>query len=595
MATQNLYIPSSTDAYNSPYGDIRLKLYYETSGATVSETFDAPFEFASNLTYEFRQIPDSGKVQLSSVKIRFFNKDNIFETHASGSIWDHADDVHEIFCDIILDGSIKWSGVVDYINMTKSRFYVDGTLKYKYIEIPFVDKLRVLERYSLADAGISDGDYIANVFFLLQSQAGLSGVDSTYVGFTFTEVNGTTYSLTGRTGTPPGLKLEVLDTSENCMELLKKIARGFGLVFFNYSNALVIQARNNGSFTALDAAADDLPIKKIEKRYPLTYLAVKATQDWTKLYDYTPGGTSPNLNLRQDTRRFETGTVNPNTSQNMVLDVTEILSRIYVDAPSSGDSRVGQTFPNTITEPSDRPGELKIVPDTAKDYSALDVESGMLVVYNYGTGADGVWSVLTRWTDGTGHIYMLAFNHTAAFVIKNKFFQVVRHSISGVPEYARLYKIYGCLETLCEVLGEGLLGTQSMEYKTRDFIHPYSNFSYDSVNYFLGKVQYNFRDGVTTAEGDALAGTPTITAPETSGTPSGATPAIDDGANKVTASEAATHFADETQHIKKNYDGTSYMELVDTEGNARYVYVKIDRGRRLLAIDDAPPEPQSTL
>jgi len=596
MGTYNLYIPSSTGSYKTPAGEIRLRIYYEGSGSGDTD-FDSPAWFESNLKYDF-SLKSDGTITLSNITLGFYNKDNIWETHGGSGVFAQATDYNKIFLDVIVDDDIFWSGVIDYLNVKKNEYrYESGVLTYNEIKIPWNDKVKMLETVTCGEAGIATGDSVSTILASMASELDFGATDYTYENFTFDEISGRRFGV--RSAMPQNsLKVDNIDSSESCMTLLKRLSLGFGFMVYNYRDTLRIQDRDSSTFSALNAETHGYVIDVIEKKLPSKYVAVKGTKDWSV---YNQVGGAYDLNLPSDTRRFSVGTESTNQSQNFVLDLTTALENIYYDAYSSGQEYTPGAAEDGFTaeDPATRPGEIKINnPALGIGYSdsGWEAESGMLAQINLKAGTDNkfrFFSVLTHWESEASVFYILANGKSASDVIESEDYitRIYRKTDSGQDlNIAKLYKIYPCLKTVCAIYAKALLGEKTLRVKQHNFRHVYLGFSFESSNYMILKMQYDFKNGTCEYEANAITSTPTVTASEDVAPNVNTVDAVDDGVHKVTASAIYNHINDKTIHWNHDQNGTSYAQLQTDQGNEVFLWIKeIATDRYLIQVSKDVP------
>lgn len=581
MATQNLYIPSSSGSYKCGAGDVRLRIYY-ACGSTVSTTFDSPFEFIGKLQFDFSQRPGDLKATLSSCKVRFYNRNNIWETHAGGnSIFSHASDKNQIFLDIIIDGSVFWSGLLDILSVCKDSYHYKTSLNYTWLQATFVDKVRVLEQYTLNDAGVVDGDTAIGIITKFAALTDFGSVNTTYLDFDWEEVNGNRYSFSGAMPTLP-IKVRDLDLSEPCLQTLKNMADAFCFVFFNYNNTIYLQSRNKGPFDGIGPVTDDSPISFEEVDNPVTLAAVKTTMDYSVIHDNQVDYNLP----KADTRRFEAGARSANDSKNFVIDITAFSQKCYADAPSSGANWFPAAPPNSVSDPADRPFEIRFgIAGLGGDFDVT--ESGMILFYE-SLSERRQWYTIITLEDDENYCCAVDNGKTSADVrLDTNFYVVRKHGVLplGTKTY-RLFKSYAIAKTAAAAYAEAMLGEKFLRVREKTFRLPYYNISYDGDNYFFEKISYDFNKGACEYDAKSLRTGLTVASGVDSPPNQSSVGYIDDGNYKVGASVIYNHINDGGIHLRKSPLGVTYAKLTTEDGDVFFLYLKKVKGRLLLVIDD---------
>lgn len=590
MATWNLYCPSQAGSYSTPAGDVQLIITFEGSGAGGSVDFDSPAWFASKLNFDFSMQSD-GKVRLSTLKLGFENRDDIWETFQSTGVFALATDPEKVFVKIILNSATFWQGIVDYSNIEKTDYYNDGgALKYGTIIVPFVDRVRALEFYTLDDAGISTGDSVATVLSAMASQIDLT-LGSTLFSFSFTEIGGKGYNPSGA-GVNDPLKLLILHTDINCMTYLKRLARAFGFYFYTSGTNLNIVSRDTTVVGALDPITNEYRMRKIGKQQTIKYVGTIGTKSWDDMIE-PPG---PYLNLpKNDTMQFSSGEESPNTAQNFVLDLTDIFKNVYGELPASGQVWAPSTShnPASASDPADRPGEILVVNAggvAEYDDSGFECESGMIAQVNFSDKTKKFYTVITHWETNADRAYIRSHSHVASDIDTGEYFNIVRREPGTWWFYEKLFKIYPCLKTVTEIYAKHLLGDKALRIFYPQFETVGGGFSYDGDNYMHIKMEYDFSNGECMADAIALYASPTVELTEIIQDAATLNDNLNDGQNKITAKQASDHIIDDDVHLQKTYDGTNYFKMSDTDGDDHYVHIKKLSGRKAIFISPEKPD-----
>jgi len=591
MATWNLYIPSQSGSYSTPAGEIQLILTFEGSGAGGNVDFDSQAWFASKLKFDFTMQND-GKVRLGTVKLGFDNHSNIWETWNSVGVFATADDPEKIYLTIKRNSVTFFDGIIDYQNVEKDEYWdASGSLQYSKLVIPFTDKVRALEFYSLADVGISSGDHLGTILSTMASALDLT-VASGQFTFSFTEIGGRQYNHSG-TGIADPLRMEIADTSVNCLSYLKDLARGFGFLFYTMGGNLYIQSRDTATSGVLDPISDEYRIRKIQRPQTTRYIAVIASRDFSNLL----GEDEPELNLPKDvTVRFSVGDDSAAERQNFVLDCTDILQNVYGDIPTTGNDVAPSSThqPSAQADPSSRPGEIEITNAIgAPDYDAseYEVESGMIVFVNYGLffRTESFFSITTHWESPANKCYFHANEHSAIDVSTSLYSFVIRKELPQFPSYTKLYKFYACAKVLAEIYAKELLGKKALRVWYTDFGTAAGGFTFNSELYANRIVVYDFGTGEMMVDAWQLESSASVNSVQTIRDAGVLVQAVDDGENKVTAKQLRSHITAAADHIQKSYEGASYLELVDTDKKVHYVHIKKVNGRKGLFLSDEKP------
>ena len=536
---------------------------------------------------------DDGKIRLAAVKIGFDNYSNIWETWNTSGVFGTATDPEKIYLTIKRNSTIFFEGIIDYQNIEKNEYWDDaGALQYSKIVIPFVDKVRALEFYTLADAGISSGDHLGTILSAMATTINLLLASGQFT-FSFTEIGGRQYNYSG-SGVADPLKMEIGDTTINCLTFLKNLARGFGFLFYSMGGSLYVQSRDTASVGLLDPISDEYRIRKIQRPQTTRHVAIIASRDFSDLL----GESEPDLNLPKDAVvRFSVGDESAAERQNFVLDCSDIFKDVYGDVPAAGNDVAPSTThqPSAMADPSTRPGEIEITNAySAPDYDAsgYEVESGMIVFVNYGMffRTESFFSITTHWDSRADKCYFHANEHSAIDVNTSLYFFVVRKEPVNFPSYTKLYKFYACAKVAAEVYAKEMLGKKALRVWYTDFASTAAaGFTFESELYANRIVVYDFSTGEMMVDAYQLESGLSVNSVQAIHDARVLVQSIDDGENKVTAKQLRSHITALSDHIQKSYDGASYLELADTDQKVHYVHIKKINGRKGLFLSDEKP------
>ena len=201
MALQNFWFPSSTGGYETPAGSVRINIHYNTGAGASNTDIDCRLLKLSALDMPFEVDPSEGDFRFPAMDITFNNPpydttNNMFEQYSilNGSY------ETRLFVDFYLNGSVFWQGIIDFNQIKRSDYYLDGsTLKYRKIKLKVYDRLAYFwfnPTLDLDDVGYVDTQtlkaVIQNIITLLNIYSGDIDFDS---NLKITEKCGNSYDM----------------------------------------------------------------------------------------------------------------------------------------------------------------------------------------------------------------------------------------------------------------------------------------------------------------------------------------------------------------------------------------------------------------
>jgi len=276
--TVTYYFPSSSGAYVTAAGNVRLKFWY-TDTPDEQESINAICLKIDPINIPLEVDSGNNEFRYASTKIKFKYHANI---ESMLSNFESESDHNSVFMDIILDGSLYWRGILEWQNIRRSDYYIDdGTLKYKYITFDFSDAMAYLwkKNKTLSDASYSDGIVIGtlldNIFALLGFSSSDIIIDT---NIKIDEDCGSSYNL-------DSLKIREISSNTTCTAFLKEFMLDFACFIYILKGKVYVVARNGGSTLSITNSH----IRKLDKCANLnsiTYVRVFTNTEVGNIYPF---------------------------------------------------------------------------------------------------------------------------------------------------------------------------------------------------------------------------------------------------------------------------------------------------------------------
>lgn len=586
--------PSGTTTIPTPAGEVAVWLIFERAATSGTVGQNEYFEI-SPIDYDLSFDSSSNTAKLARCTITFSNHTGTFSNAWSMDFFDAVDDPTEIFCQVYIDGSVFFDGVIDFLNYKKSDYYYDtgtSTLKYRTVTIPFLDKVKYLDKLTLSDVSYIDGMDVIDLIGNMATALNLT-LDYDYCDFVTEEFADVDYTLCSPFLT--AFQITGLNETDNALKILKELSKAFGFMFYSQSGYLVIESRNAGNLIALDFTDNSvLKIEKIEKRQLIKYVSVGCQKDWN-CYSLNPDA----KRFPNDTRQFcigETADSVPgaNDAQNFILDTTGIFDKIHVPCPAAGPAILPEDLIDDAADSTTKDREIEI--NTWQNWTGSfddadnECESGMPVALS-----ESVNDLKQRWysivSEVTGELSfdIFANDHTANDLIgysDDEKTSILRYGIFNRPfdNYSFIYKMYPCLKVAAEIYWQAMAGENIFKVTERGFKFLTNNPIIESKNYKIIRAKYDFDRDVTEYECEEIATLKTAAAvQQTNVTGSDRTVmALVEGGIRIGAAQIQAHFTDKNFHFSRggSGDGFTYLKLVTNKDNPVYMYlVEDNKGR----------------
>ena len=423
MAEKYFHIPGQSTSTWSPAGQVQIEIFYPDS-ATSHTDLNVDIVRIAPIQYHLEVDPQKGKFRFGYVKIRFYNRDNLFET--SGVL--NANKTNQTFCHIKINGSKFFTGLLKWDQIKKSDWYWNnGNLQYRLIELTFTDVVEYTLQKTLSDASYTEGIYFEDLFRNIATMLYLDDI-RIHEDFLIQESRGAQYSLNANSY-DDGLRLADMDPNMNLLDFLKLIARGMGMFIYQQNGFLWLRQRD---LTTSVITLDQNKIARMDKigdRVAVDFVEVKATKDWKSAY-----GGSVAIDNAEYSKSY--GTSSANSNRNVSIDATGILDHLCVPTPTAGADQIpaGTNYPTAVDTTNYEWLEDVNYSDflNPTDY----VESGMLLRIN--SGGYFFYSIHNA-TDA-----YLYFKNPAArsFTTSDDYAVFRRKGTSSFPNYDWLFKVY---------------------------------------------------------------------------------------------------------------------------------------------------------
>jgi len=460
-----------------------MKIYY-ADASTSSVNLDAEIEVIKPIKYQMEIDPGNQKFRFGRADVVFWNKNDVFET--SGVLNSAKKD--ETFCQILIDGVVFFDGRLLWDQIKKEDWFLDTTLKYRKITLPFEDKLSFLFQKTLADATYTDGMLVET---LLNNAAAVLGLTSDInTAYVITEQRGASYGITLSFNTDQ-LRIWGLNSTDNLMTTIKALALALGHFVYTQDNKFVFVQRDQRS-SALLSTDNIIKIEKVRDRSPFDSIEVKATKNWRDDLTTIPAG-FPTINTHDKIL----GTVNAAQSRrNYVLDATGVLNLLYIPTPGTGTN---EFVPITAANPTSFIADYSIEywdggAPSGRFYLATEyAESGMWVHYNNLS----VYSVILDVPSAK----QIDFFDVGNIVNTGQTFQVRRHDkLSPDNNYLKLWKVEKCVQKTADILNIWFRTGDPLKIWYNGLWKIENTFSLDGTIYAVGAADYDLRKNTTKME-----------------------------------------------------------------------------------------------
>lgn len=482
MADQNFWFPSQTGSIYTPAGDLRIKIYYDDGTAASNTDVGADDVKLSNLEMPFEVDSGDQSFRFSSINITFNNpiydsSNNVFEQYSVfNSTYNKA-----TFVKLYLDGSEIWHGIIDFSQIKKSMWYVDGSdLKYRNLNVKCYDVLAYFwfNSTTLSDIGYSDHDSLQTTIQNIMAEVGISSgdviLDSNY---SINEACGNSYDFSD---------LTLVDFGSNmlCRTFLKNFLLGFGLFAYSWNADYWFVMRNGGSVKTIQNQYIVDPIEQIENGNPIEYVRIREVKDWDDLFDMS-SGTDPSTythtktygNADDDNREFD-------------ILLEDFLGRMYTQVASP------QYFGGCSTTDVEN-GAVAEANDEDENFYTEEIETGMAFEYNCSgsTPQDRSPIFSVAYDAGTGSTITFLQGVDCG---DGSFYRIMRQAIDNGSTWGqhRLYKICLLVNKAAAIYNDFFLTSPNiLKIKLRDiseFINLHNKFSILSLNHRARNISISF-------------------------------------------------------------------------------------------------------
>lgn len=388
MATRTFYFPSSTSTFTVAGNTYRIEIIHTIAGVT-NYTHDCGIipsmdEFVLDLTFEVS--PQDQTFKFPSIKLKFFNLNNIFES--PNPVFDWTNQEFQTYVRILRNGSAFWYGIVNYDSIKYSDWYFSGsTLYYRAVEFEVLDRMAYYwwnKTITMADVGFSVEDYFYNWIADIFNYIGMTtqSIDS---NLSITEACGTVYDYAEYRADH-----ETTDGSFASLpvyKVLKDIILLFCVYIFNYNGTVYVVRRVGGTIKTV-AANNIKLIEKSEEVDTIEYIKLTSEKNYasysdTSSYVHTKESGSATV---QDNKKF------------IVSDADKFLSHVYVDYDGAGPADYPASPGGEITDSNGTTGWLAGGFD---DFYVNDIEPGHRVIFDKSGGGQGIGIILTVPTSTT--------------------------------------------------------------------------------------------------------------------------------------------------------------------------------------------------
>lgn len=377
MADQNFWFPSQTGSIHTKAGNLRIKIYYDDGGGASNTDVGADVRKLSPLDIPFEISPSGSSYRLPSMQITFNNPvydatNNVFEQY---SILNGTYD-KDTFIKIYLDGSEKWHGIIDFSQIKKDEYYLDGSnLKYRKVVLKCYDALAYFwwHDVDLSDINYSDEDSIKTTIDNILAEIGIATgdiiIDS---NLNVNEECGNDYDATT-------LLFYGLTTTDQCRDFLKEFMLYFCCWIYNYGGKFYVNLRNGGTTKAITTDYLCANTKKIENGNPIEYLKIKADMDWSNVW-----ATPFDASLSPYEHKVEYGDSTVESAKQLIVDATDLLTKIYIDYGAAAEyPAAGTRAPTSSSSTYLEDTGLSSPPNNFFDEN---IESGMKIKFVSATG-----------------------------------------------------------------------------------------------------------------------------------------------------------------------------------------------------------------
>jgi len=370
MATRTFHFPNSTESFMVAGNTYRIEIIHTIAGVTsydhdcgVIPSFD---EFVLDLTFEIS--PSEQTFKFPSMKLKFFNLNNIFES--PNPVFDWTNQEFQTFVRVLRNGSAFWYGIVNYDSIKYNDWYLSGsTLYYRIIEFEVFDRMAYFwwnKSITMTDVGFSVEDYFYNWIDDIFDYIGMTtqSIDS---NLSITEACGTIYDYAeyradheSTDGTFASLPV---------YKVLKDIMLLFCVFIFNYNGTVYVVRRVGG--TAKTIAANDIKfIEKAEEIDTIEYVKLSSQKNYSAYADsgdYLHSVESGSSGV-VDNKKF------------IISDIDKFLSHVYVDYDGASTA----DYPSPAGD-VDASSNGQII-DADVDFWTNDIEPGFRIIYDIAGG-----------------------------------------------------------------------------------------------------------------------------------------------------------------------------------------------------------------
>lgn len=473
MPEKVYWFPSQEGTYPTPAGNVRVKIYHSAESGSNTD-IGMSLRIIGKIKYPLASSIKDQKLTLASTSLVFYNENNIFETILDVSKRE------EIFVDIDLDGMIIFHGRAqwDFIKKTEYEINEVGEFVYKKIELPFEDKISFLAQKTMSDIAFTDG----SVADLLRAMADLLNLDDgLFFNYYVTEGMGNTYGLVD-TSNPnyDWFRIHSIDSDANLMDVLKALCFGFAYIAFSYGGEFIFFPIG-GAQTTEYGANDISSISDITINIQNKYVWIHASKLW-QLKEYSTQIVVGEVDALHEK---EYGTHSNDAKNNFELDITSLMTSIYIPAPDTGLT----SYPADVPDDSD----YTFVSYILGGFHTHLLESGMWfrADYNVGQGQYELFSIVTDAPSDT----MITFFDVREVPSLYKYFSILRYDPNY--DFHKLYKISKIVDKTAELYDDFFQDDDSVTIKVKNRHIPRNDVLINGLTYKVESCEFDIMTNLT--------------------------------------------------------------------------------------------------
>lgn len=463
MPTANFHFPAQSGTYDSPVGQVYIKIYYEDDANSNTDS-NVKLHRLGKMRFPFEVDPAQQKFRLSDFTLSFFNDNDFFET--SGVLNEAKRDITYMLIEI--DGVTKWHGRLILSSTKKKGYYKQGSsYTYSLITLKFEDKMSILKRLTLNDIAYWDGMTVYGLLEYIGYEYNVSlNVDSDYY---IEESNGRRYSIVS--GYDGQFKITGLDTNLDLLTVLKKLCLSFGFRAFTWDDQLNFVPLSGMGAVSLS----DYDVFRFEGKVDydnIVYVKISSPINWA----YTPasvfGLTTDEVN--------EYGRLNEDENRNFIYDASDVLSNVYIELSDSD-----KYFPDSLGDYPTSASNTYIIYSAGGLYGTRFVESGMLLdIAPESIITDCPLDTKMEFYDNGDRTY-------------EDLFRVDRWADAGATGQKKLYKVHKLSQKTGAIYNAYFLNGGEYRIVLHGFDHHLKEFNYISKRFAPKKVTINFSKNET--------------------------------------------------------------------------------------------------